>query len=280
MERQLNMQNKMAQNPKSQRLSHNVTEVSYSSLILKSLAGLGILFIAIFFLFHILFFCLIRFAPSNWEEFLGEQFFKSFKEKEKEVVAPHKKEKQANKVFEKIAAHYQGKSPQLKFYVISSPEENAVTLPGGVILVFTGLLDQVRSENELAMIVGHEIAHVQNKDVSKRLSLGVAMTFLALIFSGDDFASGIVGLSSQMSGLSFSRTQESEADRVALGLLNSAYGNISGATDFFDRMSESENDLIPAEYLRTHPYSQTRIAELKRIIRENGWKNGKKIKFN
>jgi predicted Zn-dependent protease len=267
----------MAQSSKSQRLSHNVTEVSYASLVLKSLAGLGILAIIVFVLFEILFFCLIRFAPSSWEEFLGEQLVKSFKE---EDAPPHKKEEQAQKVFEKIAAQYKGKFSKLKFFIISSPEENAVTLPGGVILVFTGLLDKVQSENELAMIIGHEIAHVQNKDVSKRLSLGIALTIISIIFSGDDFASGIVGLSSQMSSLSFSRTQESEADREALELLNSAYGNISGAIDFFERMAETENDLISAEYLRTHPYSETRIAELKRIISENGWKSGKKIKFN
>lgn len=266
----------MAQNSKSQHLSHNVTEISYTSLILKSLAGLGILALVVFILFQVLFFCLIRFAPSSWEEFLGEQLVKSF---QKEDTSPHKKEEQARKVFEKIAAHYKGESPKLKFFVVSSPEENAVTLPGGVILVFTGLLDQVRSENELAMVIGHEIAHVQNKDVSKRLSLGIAMTIISIIFSGDDFASGIVGLSTQMSALSFSRAQESNADRVALELLNSAYGNISGATDFFERMAETENDLISAEYLRTHPYSETRIAELKRIIRENDWKSGKKLSF-
>ncbi|MEW6713208.1 MAG: M48 family metallopeptidase, partial [Candidatus Riflebacteria bacterium] len=154
-----------------------------------------------------------------------------------------------------------------KVFIVEKNEANALALPGGNIVVFTELLNGIKSENELAMILAHELGHFANRDHLR----GLGRSFLFFIVStallgGDNSAVRSFMNSSGILTNTYSRAQENNADRYALNLLVKKYGHAGGATDFFKRMAGQE--MLPqlAHYLSTHPASNNRVAKLEEII--------------
>jgi len=153
---------------------------------------------------------------------------------------------------------------------------NALALPGGLILVNPELIDGAKSENELAMVLGHELGHFRNRDHLRGLGRGIT---LQLILAGLGTTGGAVSIS-QVAGLAgvlvegrFSRTQESDADSFGLQLVARKYGHVGGATDFFERilkLDERSGDGVGA-FFSSHPLSKKRILTIKKSAAERGW---------
>lgn len=166
---------------------------------------------------------------------------------------------------------------EFSFFVINDPAINAFALPGGFIGVHTGLLEATRSEDELAGVLAHEVAHVTQRHIaraihaSKRQSLISTAIMLGAILAGAAGASGDVmqggiaaaqGAAAQ-SQINFTRSNEYEADRIGISALAAAGFDPQGMGSFFEVISRGSSN--PAtqmpEFLRTHPVSSARIAE-------------------
>ena len=156
------------------------------------------------------------------------------------------------------------------FTVIDSPELNAFVLPGGHVCVFTGLLKLFRTDDELATIVAHEVAHVVARHGAEKVSTGQAVAFAKLLlYSLFDFSFGpVFSLALELPN---SRTMELEADALGLQLMAKACFNPRVAPGVFERLGEANRGARPPEYLSTHPSDQGRSAALRRQLPEALW---------
>lgn len=163
------------------------------------------------------------------------------------------------------------------FFLVKDDSINAFALPGGFIGVHTGLVTRTRTESELASVLAHEIAHVRQNHIARRYeansganlkTLGILLGAIAIAAAGgdsDDVAGAMMlgqGMAIQQQ-INFTRAQETEADRVGLGILARANFNPRGMVSFFQTMQQYErlqNSRLP-EFLMTHPLSTTRVVE-------------------
>jgi len=183
-----------------------------------------------------------------------------------------------NEVGNKVAAQTNDGDHDFTFFVIDDHRINAFALPGGYIGVHTGLLEATRSEDELAGVLAHEIAHVTQRHIaravhaSSRQSILSTAMMLGAILAGvagggsDVIQAGIAvaqGTAAQQQ-INFTRSNEHEADRVGIAALADAGFDPYGMASFFDVMSR-QNTRAPDErapaFLMTHPVTTARIAE-------------------
>lgn len=148
----------------------------------------------------------------------------------------------------------------------ANPEANAFATLGGHITIYQGLIDTIASENGLAMVMAHEIAHVRHRDplVSAGSGLLMASSMALLLGSG---AESIVGrTSAALTQLQFSRQQEQAADSAALAALQAQYGHLQGADEFFaamQRKAPSWSQQAEPEFFQTHPDTAKRLAGIR-----------------
>jgi predicted Zn-dependent protease len=164
------------------------------------------------------------------------------------------------------------------FFTVKDRSINAFALPGGFIGVNAGLLLETKNESELAGVMAHEIAHVTQRHIARSLaaqsrsSLVYTAAMLAAILQGaaacgDGALAGVAAAQSRaiQQQINFSRDNETEADRVGLGILARSGFNPEGMPDFFETLSRhaGSSDLNIPEMLRSHPVTSSRIAETK-----------------
>lgn len=156
-------------------------------------------------------------------------------------------------------------------HLLESEEVNAVALPGGHIVVFSGLLRKVRSENELAMVLAHELGHFAHRDHLKGLGRGLGLTVAALLLLGTD--SSAAEFSSNLFlpfAARYSQKQEAAADAFGLDLTAARFGHAGGAADFFTRLEAESGGRLPY-LLASHPHPEDRIARLRQRIEQRGY---------
>lgn len=165
-----------------------------------------------------------------------------------------------------------GENPaQWEVVVFASEQANAFALPGGKIGVYEGMFEVAENEDQLATVVAHEIAHVQENHSEERVNSQVATqgavqgaAVLADV-SGvpyADLVAGVLGAGAQYGVLlPYSRNQELEADHVGLQLMAEAGYDPREAVDFWQQMQQQGGESPPA-FLSTHPAPGSRIDEL------------------
>lgn len=154
--------------------------------------------------------------------------------------------------------------------VFDSEQVNAFALPGGKIGVYTGLLKVAENQDQLATVIGHEIAHVLADHSNERMSqaqlanVGLQVTNATLNDSEyQGVAMAALGLGVQYGVLlPYGRTQESEADIVGLEIMAKAGFNPYQSIDLWKNMAKASGGNQPPELLSTHPSHNTRIADL------------------
>ncbi len=147
---------------------------------------------------------------------------------------------------------------------------NAFATLGGHIFIFEGLMKELESENALAMVLSHEIAHIVHRDPIVALARQIgASTFLSLVMGNTSVDSAAQGIS-LINAFSFSRDQETDADEFALEALYKHYGHINGATELFEVLKRQESGFNP-EFLSTHPITQKRIDRIQQLGLERNW---------
>jgi len=179
--------------------------------------------------------------------------------------------------------NYLGQSEYLKDYrweykLIDSKEVNAWCMPGGKIVIYSGILPITKNDAGLATVMGHEVAHALANHGAQRMSAGQLQQLVGV---GVAAATGgksaqtqqiwnqAYGLGSQYGiMLPFSRGHETEADKIGLTLMAIAGYNVDESINFWSRMSEQSGGQAPPEFMSTHPSDATRIANLKALIPE------------
>ena len=161
-----------------------------------------------------------------------------------------------------------------KFFWINNPEINAFAFFGGHIGVHTGLIYNADNESELASVLAHEISHVTQRHIARRISaqqrssaLQIASLVGGLLLAMVDPEAGIAAIStaqaaSQQFGINYTRSNEKEADRVGLDMLNRSGFDVAGATSFFGKMLEKSRGRSRAlAMLMTHPMPESRVSD-------------------
>jgi predicted Zn-dependent protease len=156
--------------------------------------------------------------------------------------------------------------------VFQSDDENAFALPGGKIGVFSGMLSVAETPDQLAAVIGHEIAHViaehSNERVSTSFAADTGVQLAAVLASGRTSADSqtlmsLLGLGTQVGILlPFSRTQEEEADLLGLDYMAAAGFKPSASVELWRNMQAASQGNAPPELLSTHPATESRIETL------------------
>lgn len=165
-----------------------------------------------------------------------------------------------------------------EFNLVEDPNVNAWCMPGGKVVVYTGIMPVAQSEAGLAVVMGHEIAHAFAKHGAERMSqqLIVQMGGVALSTALDKYPEQTQNLFMQSYGvgtqvgilLPYSRTHESEADHLGLVFMAMAGYDPGEAPVFWERMAAQSSGTAPPEFLSTHPANETRIQNLRNLLPE------------
>lgn len=171
-----------------------------------------------------------------------------------------------------------------EFNLVQDNELNAFCMPGGKIVVYEGLMKIISSDDELAVVLGHEVAHAVAKHSNERMSQQLLAQYGSSVLSGalagqstavQAVASEVYGLGAQYGmTLPFSRKHESEADYMGLVLMTIAGYNPDVAVGFWQKMSSSGSASVP-EFMSTHPSDATRIKNIEKELPEIKAKYGK-----
>lgn len=162
-----------------------------------------------------------------------------------------------------------------EFNLVKSDEINAFCMPGGKIVVYEGLMKLVSSDDELAVVMGHEVAHAVAKHSNERISQQMLTQYGAELLGQSisqksemvqAIAGTVYGIGSQYAvTLPFSRKHETEADYMGLILMTMAGYNPDKAITFWQKMSAGTNGKIP-EFMSTHPSDSRRISDIQKEL--------------
>ena len=213
---------------------------------------------------------LTKYIPFRYEQAL-------FADSQSMVPEPHELDKKLKPLADRIA-HVMDLPDDMKITVhyADVDEVNAFATLGGHVVINRGLIEKLPSENALAMVMAHEIAHIKHRHPIRSLgrTVVVVLALMAIVgVQGDDIVGRVIGDTGALTLLSFSRGQESEADRSALEAVAGVYGHTAGALDLYTVLMEAHGDkhFAAPTFLRTHPLTEDRIATLNAIQYENGW---------
>ena len=209
---------------------------------------------------------LVEFAvnriPVEWEQKLGESAYRDFL-LQQTVIKDGPAVAAVNEITKRLTDKVPDNPYKFEISVVKSDVVNAFALPGGYVVVFTGLMKKAESGEEVAGVLSHELNHVLQRHGLERIVKQLGLIAVVTIVLGDQ--QGLVGLMKQVGvellSLKFGRAQEIEADVKGVQLLHRAKIDPAGMIRFFERLSEKDKDRV--EILSTHPMSESRAVLLK-----------------
>lgn len=211
--------------------------------------------------------------PLSQELALGEKSYKDTLKKSK-VIKNTPDAKRVKRIGQRIAKAVDN-DYKWEFNLIENKAKNAFCLPGGKVVVYTGILKVAKNDDQLATVISHEIAHALARHGGERMTTSLGLVGLQLIgnialgsHSRYSTAFNVAyGLGSQYGiQLPYGRMQENEADEIGIHLMHKAGYKMHEALNFWKNMSKGSSK-VP-EFLSTHPSSNTRIANIKRVIQD------------
>jgi predicted Zn-dependent protease len=178
-----------------------------------------------------------------------------------------------NRLIAAIPEDERNEAFEYDFNVIESETVNAFALPGGPIYLYTGLLDELDTTDQVAALVAHEMVHVQNEhwasqhadNTKRQLGVGILLGLLGADRNTLNIASVVDQF---LVGLPYSRKHENEADAEGLELMVRAGYNPMGAVELFEALKSNTEGSGPPEWMSTHPETDTRINNLREQIDE------------
>lgn len=203
---------------------------------------------------------------------MGEQAFVGMKSELKVSSKPVE-----NTLVQCIARYITAQVPKSVFagdwevVVFDDQQVNAFALPGGKIGVYTGLLKVAQNQDQIAAVIGHEVAHVIAKHGNSRMSQSTIVNISQQVALQALEANQVAqtpaimqafGLATTVGTLKYGRDDESEADIVGLELMAKAGFKPTAAVELWRNMAAMSQGQRPPEFLSTHPSEQTRISDL------------------
>lgn len=166
-----------------------------------------------------------------------------------------------------------------EFNVVEDPTVNAWCMPGGKVVFYTGILPVCQTDEGVAVVMGHEIAHAVAEHGNERMSQQVAAQGLMMAGSialalednpkmTHQLLLQSFGIGTQLGLLAFSRKHEAEADHMGLVFMAKAGYDPREAVRFWDRMQKNSGGNAPPEFMSTHPSHGTRISNMERLMPE------------
>lgn len=152
--------------------------------------------------------------------------------------------------------------------------QNAFCTPGGFIYVYTGLIKYLESEDQLAGVMGHEMAHAEKRHSTDAMTREFGIDIILKIAFGDS-ANQLANIGKGLTQLKYGRDAETEADMCSVEWLYKTSYNAVGAAGFFEKIEKQGNTSSVPEFLSTHPNPNNRIANMKKRWQELGGKTGK-----
>jgi len=213
------------------------------------------------------------------EEEMGQRLVLQI-QRELEIVQDPTVQQYLDSVGERIVSQV-GRTPyEFRYYVVKSPDPNAFAIPGGHIFLASGLIIMASSEDEVAGVVGHEIAHIKARHIaqrierSKKLSLASLAGILAGVIIGGKAAGAMMAGSvaaSQALALKYSRADEREADQLGFQYVTQAGYDGWGMVSFLRKLHQMSlvSPGTPPSYLSTHPGIEDRISYLMERLRDS-----------
>lgn len=172
----------------------------------------------------------------------------------------------------RLVRHWPDTPYNFRLEISESDIPNALALPGGLVVVTTGLLDRVETENELAFVLSHELGHFRNRDHIRGLGRGLVLMILVQAISSGQGGSTLGLNIADLATRGFGRKQESNADRFGLTIVQAEYGHVDESWRFFDRILYEDLDTSGLlTYFSTHPAAGDRIEKLKSYAVQQGW---------
>lgn len=204
---------------------------------------------------------------------LGEKSYKDTLKKSK-VLTGTKDAKRVKNIGYKIAKIVNRKDYKWEFNLVENKAKNAFCLPGGKVVIYTGILEVAQNDDQLATVMSHEIAHALARHGAERVSSGMlanGVQVLGNILLGTQAPhltqsfNIAYGLGTQYGVLlPYGRMQESEADEIGIHLMHKAGYNVHEALNFWKNMSVGKKE--GSEFFSTHPNSSTRITNINKVI--------------
>lgn len=169
-----------------------------------------------------------------------------------------------------------GAGPQLGYEyrvtIACNPQPNAFALPGGGIVVTSGLLALLQSENELTWVIGHELGHFEHRHHLRGLGRNVVIG-LALGVVGVSGNAAVIEQLTRAAMASHDRDHERQADAVGLAALHGRYGHVGGARQVIEKLTQAsgEGAMDRLDYRRSHPAGPERVASIAELTAARGW---------
>lgn len=204
----------------------------------------------------------------------GAQAFQKMKS-DKKISTNSNYRSQVNRVSSRLTSVINLPNAQWEFVVFEDTTPNAFALPGGKVGIHTGLFQITKNDAGLATVLAHEIAHVTSNHADARIknqsNIGLGASLLGAVLGGESSETvtrGLSGVGNIAFGLTFSRSQELEADRIGTLFMARAGYDPNEAVAMWQRFADYNNARgnQGAEFLRTHPLNETRIAALRDFL--------------
>ncbi len=200
--------------------------------------------------------------PVEWEQKLGEAAYKDFLSHQ-DVMKEGPAVKAVEEMTQRLVEQIPDNPYKFQVTVVKSDVVNAFALPGGYVVVFTGLMKKADNGEEVAGVLGHELNHVLQRHGLERIVKSMGVMAAVAIIVGDQ--QGLIGLMRQVGvellTLKFGRAQETEADLTGLQLVYRAKIDPNGMVTFFQKLAEKDEGRV--EWLSTHPMSSARAERLR-----------------
>lgn len=212
---------------------------------------------------------LVWLIPPSLEQQLGKIAIPAY-----EKLAPATPAQNTlNQLLQRLETNLPETQKQQDYRVLYVPEPtvNALALPGNAIVIYSGLVAKAESENEIMMVLGHELGHFAHRDHLRSLMQKLLWQIAIAYIIGDSswLQSSAATVVNAVGQSQFSQSQELQADEFGLTLLQETYKHVAGATDFFARLSQERG--ANYAFFSTHPAPLQRVAQLERLIKQKNY---------
>ncbi len=193
---------------------------------------------------------------SNEEIEIGNQVFTKIKESET-ILTNHWSKPKVDILYKNLIQHVDRPEITYQYHIIDSKDINAFSTLGGHIYICTGLIDFVDSMDELAFIIGHEIAHIDLEHTLRKQKKLMLASTIGKYFDAEDMASFALQFNMVFSA-PFDQIDEYDADYKGYEIAKKAGYDTSKFDDFFSKLEDAESRNILIKLLSTHPYPSDR----------------------
>ena len=191
-------------------------------------------------------------------------------EKEFKMVQDYEENQRLQRILDRIVDVCDRKDLVYTVRIIDKDEMNAVSLPGGYVYLFQGLMDKLETDDELAAVIAHEVGHITARHAMKRLQAAHGYTILQILTIAADEPQAAYGVAVGFENvfLAYSRQDEFQADKLSVKYMTLAGYQPEAILTVLGKLQEEQRKRAPSRiaYFRTHPYVQERKGVVKKEI--------------